>query len=116
VAADEVDDEVGLARAEAGKGRITLAAGRVDVVVAAEPDDARAPHDRLLAGDVAHDLDEPLGVGPAAGVLDAGDERVRVDLGRPHLRLGLGHGYLLRAAGPSRRRPSSCQRAPTCTA
>lgn len=61
----------------------------------AEADDARAPHHRLLAGDVGQQAAEDFGVGAAGIVLDRREEVG--DRAGGGDGLGLGHGWVLLA-------------------
>src|SRR5699024_3891 len=81
-----------LSRAKPRGGRIALPTRSVHIVVAAEPDNARPPHDRLFAGHLTHDGQHPFGVSSSDGVVHGCDELFGVDVGWLHLILGFGHG------------------------
>src|SRR5690606_3256012 len=70
----QVYDHVGLARREGREWRVTLVTAGVTVMVTPEPDDARAPHARLEAGDALEQLEQRVGVLSTPGVLDLVDE------------------------------------------
>src|SRR6478736_3028308 len=90
-------DAVGAGR-EPGQAHVALSSAVVPVVVAAEADDARAPHARLLPGDRGHELRQGLAI-LAAGFVADGSE-ILLDAGLGELRLVgvagalcFGHGY-----------------------
>src|SRR5262249_51749236 len=81
-AADEVHDEVALAWREPHERRRAFMTARVAVAVDAEPDDARAPQHRRLAGDIPEQPTQGTGVVAASRVRDSVQERLDVGLRR----------------------------------
>lgn len=59
-AGDDVDGELGLPDCEAAKRCVAFVAGRLFVVVAAEPDDAGPPHRGFFIGDSPHQGDQAM--------------------------------------------------------
>lgn len=80
-AAYHVEREVGLARGEAGEGPVALAAASVGlVVVLAEANDGRPPHNGLLSRHLLKHLEEDEGVFSLLLGLNAVDKLARVDV------------------------------------
>ncbi len=83
--ARQVQDEVRLAGRETDERRVAFVPAGVPVVVAAEPDDAGAPHHRRLPGDIGQQRADGDGVRSPGLVLDRGEERRDIGAGRPGL-------------------------------
>ena len=82
-----VDGQVLPPRGEADRRPFALTAGCVAVAVQPEPDNVRTPHDRLDAGDLAHQRAHRLCVRPALRIVDRREKIFHARIGRCRLRL-----------------------------
>jgi hypothetical protein len=69
----EVDGDVVLSRGETRQARVAFATAVIPIVIAAEPDDARPPHLRLLFRRLRHQLRQRFTVLAAVLVFDGGE-------------------------------------------
>src|SRR5690606_39456844 len=99
---------------EPDPANVALAARGVAVVVVAEADDPVRPHDRLLAGDLAEQAHQRLGVGAAPPVLDTGQELLDRRVGGDQLERGvlLGSHAPVWQATPTAPGPAARARSP----